>query len=572
MSKAVQAALISLFLVTATTLAAQDSTWKRTDSDAPYDHRIQLRDSAGRIIDPGITEWTAGSSGADLKATCAPCHDVEAASAGLHGGAGIDGRRGEPWFLIDPRSGTSLPIHRRSWSGIQLPAELDLDESAWTKIFGRHETGHGSGSDCLVCHLATGYDFSKRIERFDAGDASRAPFIAAGLLDTNGKFDLPRFDSEGHIKLDLLADAGTAACLPCHTVRNLETDNNPNWRQDQWFHDGDVHLAAGLSCVDCHRSGIDHHIVRGYEGEKHPAGTDVSSLTCRGCHMDEKGGHLGAPKPRHAGLPPFHLEEIHCTGCHSGPEPKATEIKQWTSRAHRLGEPSQKRNSETPPRIIWAGIDKDETGKLGPVRQSWPDGWGLLSTNGTVRPLAPALLRRPLRKSLRIRANLREEVLSKLGDQQATEKIHDALTEIGDSIPGDEVAVFISGGRVLRSDGNQGLIEIPSDVSTAVSWPVAHPVRSARTSIGSGGCIDCHSSDSRWLSSPIAAKTMLPLPGGLAVTSPLQSNIIEEGRWRSWWLLFAGRDVGKIYFSLCTCLCISGSLLAIWQSLGRNRP
>src|SRR5207244_11240622 len=31
--------------------------------------------------------------------------------------------------------------------------------------------------------------------------------------------------------------------------------------------DLDFHIRASMSCVDCHRNGVDHMIVRGYEGE-----------------------------------------------------------------------------------------------------------------------------------------------------------------------------------------------------------------------------------------------------------------------------------------------------------------
>ena len=32
---------------------------------------------------------------------------------------------------------------------------------------------------------------------------------------------------------------------------------------DRWESEEDVHLAAGMTCVDCHRNGVEHLIVRG---------------------------------------------------------------------------------------------------------------------------------------------------------------------------------------------------------------------------------------------------------------------------------------------------------------------
>lgn len=551
-----------VLLFWSTSLFGQDSTWKRTDSDAPYFHNIQLRDSAGRVIDPSATD----PAFPDLAATCAPCHDVEAAAGGLHAGDGPDARRGEPWFLLDARSATGLPVHHRSWPALNKPEDLGIVATNWSRIFGRHDTGGNAAtteaaSDCLVCHLAGGYDFAKRIEHLDSGDPSSVPFIAAGLIDDDGNYDTPRFGSDGRVELELLADAGPGACLPCHTATTLENSENP-----RWLHDEDIHLSAGMTCVDCHRSGIAHHIVRGYEGESRPDGVDVSSLSCRGCHMQDEGGHLGAPKPLHKGLPPFHLEEIQCTGCHSGPSPTSMGKRVWTSRAHKLGEPSQKRDPKTAPRIV-SSMKRDDSGKIGPVRLAWPDGWGMLDEAGSIRPISPDLLRRPLRKALRVRANLAEEVIAKLPSNDAREMIHTALLQIGESIEEPGEPVFFSGGRVLGIDPAGGVREIESTFASAVTWPISHPVRPARAAIGSGGCIDCHSNTSQWLTSAIGPTSMLPVPGALAASSPLDENIVDGDLWRSWSLLFSGRDMGKVYFSLCALLALSGSLLALWRSL-----
>ena len=289
-------ALFLLIPLLCCSIEAQDAKWKRTDSDDPYLHRIHLRDATGLTIDP----LDADASSPDLARSCAPCHDVEAASGGLHGKQGPDGRPGEPWFLVDPRSATRLPVHHRSWPGHLHPDSLGLDATSWSRTFGRHDPALGSASDCLVCHLAEGYSFSKRIEKIDSGDVTLAPFYAAGILDPAGNFDPRKFDSNGQVEWQLLSDAGNEACFRCHTVRDLDSDGGRGW-----LHEQDVHLAAGLTCVDCHRSGIDHNMVRGFEDEVHPSGRDVSALSCRGCHLDPDGGGMGAPIPQHRGLPPF---------------------------------------------------------------------------------------------------------------------------------------------------------------------------------------------------------------------------------------------------------------------------
>ncbi len=541
---------------------AQESLWKRTDSDERYLHRIELRDASGRVLHPG----SESEAKPHLGSTCSPCHDVEAASGGLHGGHGPDGRPGEPWILSDPRSATHLPIHRRNWPGILKPDAIGLDDQKWLEWFGRHDTGSGSTSDCLVCHLGNGYDFSSRIEQINGGNTSLASFIAAGLVDQSGQLDALRFDSSGKVELNLLGDAGNQACLRCHTVRDLQGGG-----EERWLHENDVHLDAGLTCVDCHRSGIDHHIVRGFEGEAHPSGADVSTLSCRGCHLDPRGGSHGAPIPEHRGLPPFHLDEISCTACHAGPLPGDPPVTQWTSRSHGLGETSQKRIPGNPPRIIAASLQRDDQQQIGPVRLTWPDGWGVLEADGTITMLSPDELRRPLRKALRIRADLIGEISSKLEDPDASALLAGALQQLQESLEPAKEAILITGGRIWRSVDGERLQPSDSPSADAVSWALAHPVRPARSSLGSGGCSDCHSTGSNWLSEEIGAEAMLPLQPIAAASSPLDREIIDPGRWNRWSLLFSGRDIGKIYFSLCAFVAISGGLLRTWRAVQEQK-
>ena len=554
-------ALFLLIPLLCCSIEAQDAKWKRTDSDGPYLHRIHLRDATGLTIDP----LDADASSPDLARSCAPCHDVEAASGGLHGKQGPDGRPGEPWFLVDPRSATRLPVHHRSWPGHLHPDSLEMDATNWSRSFGRHDPALGTASDCLVYHLAEGYSFSKRIEKIDSGDVTLAPFYAAGILDPAGKYDPREFDSNGQVEWQLLSDAGNEACFRCHTVRDLDSDGGRGW-----LHEQDVHLAAGLTCVDCHRSGIDHNMVRGFEDEVHPSGRDVSALSCRGCHLDPDGGGMGAPIAQHRGLPPFHLDEIHCTACHSGPLPTETPIQQWTSRAHRLGEPSQLRLPDTPPRIIATTLLRDEAGVIGPVRISWPDGWGILDAAGEITFLSPADLRRPLRRALRVRADLVAEVSDELSGDSASGLLDTALQQLQSPLADGQTAVLISGGQAHRSSGDGKLESFSSTAANPVHWAISHPVRPARTAVGAQGCTDCHSKASRWIDSAIGATTLLPIDSDVVARSPLDQGIVDRIPWQRWALLFTGRDLGKIYFTICASLAIIGGILSLWKSIDRE--
>jgi hypothetical protein len=47
----------------------------------------------------------------------------------------------------------------------------------------------------------------------------------------------------------------------------------------------------------------------------------------------------------------------------------------------------------------------------------------------------------------------------------------------------------------------------------------------------------------------------------------MESGIIDSSRWKIWSWLFLGRDAGKIYFSICALLAISGGLLGLWKMI-----
>ena len=48
-------------------------------------------------------------------------------------------------------------------------------------------------------------------------------------------------------------------------------------------------MKAGLTCVDCHRNGIEHQILRGTEDDpilkEKP---EAIGLTCKGCHLGDE--------------------------------------------------------------------------------------------------------------------------------------------------------------------------------------------------------------------------------------------------------------------------------------------
>jgi len=77
-----------------------------------------------------------------------------------------------------------------------------------------------------------------------------------------------------------------------------------------------------------------------FEGEVHPTVRDVTTLSCRGCHLNEGhgGGRMGAPKPLHK-VTSIALRSLSCTVVTADEAGSQAELLQ-TSLAHSLGLPA----------------------------------------------------------------------------------------------------------------------------------------------------------------------------------------------------------------------------------------
>ncbi|MHB8955226.1 MAG: cytochrome c3 family protein [Pirellulaceae bacterium] len=341
-----------------------------------------------------------------------------------------------------------------------------------------------------------------------------------------------RLSSDKKIFFDIVRKPSNDACYFCHTTRVAGASAAPDWT-----HDEDVHLRAGMSCSDCHRNGLEHHIVRAFEGERDPTGVNVASLSCRGCHMDDEssaapvvGGRLGAPKPLHRGLPPIHLERLSCTACHSGPQPSDDALRVQTAMAHGLGLPTHQLTAETEPGIVApVMLRTDET--LYPHRMVWPAFWGALKDDA-IQPLNPDAVNEALRSTLRVKRNSTftetltkvtlkaEDKVAVLGEERAKvaiteltdeeqaklagleksqavaafqEKLGVALKSLKKIIKTDGAEpVYVAGGRVYRLGAEDKVETVAHKAADPYAWKLAHDVRPARWSSGASGCFECH--------------------------------------------------------------------------------
>jgi hypothetical protein len=579
----------------------------KTESRIPFLHHIPLRDAEGELLslpapfDEQGKPQEARANPFSTTQTCGKCHEYEAIGRGWHFNAALGnakpGRPGEPWILTDPATRTQIPLSYRGWAGTFKPADLGMNDFAFLMEFARHMPGGGLGEpaqidskdpklgrllvtgkmeiDCLLCHESTGhYNHETRFKAMNAQNVKWAPTIGAGLGTFGGtrnakafadswrpgrpvptnlpaiKYDRAKFDADNNVVFQLTRRASANACYYCHTSVSELGDA-------RWHSDLDFHIRAGMSCVDCHRNGVDHMIVRGYEGEvkdravtadmielrvkllrrdnaglgteeaKKLAGQQVQdelgmaeTLSCRGCHLgatDAKqataqlGGRLGAPRPEHKGLPPIHFEKLTCTACHSGPFPGQQPQAVHTSLAHKLGLPGPARGENTAPVIVQPVFLAGADGRIAPHKMVWPSYWGRLK-DGKVTPLLPE----EVAKTEKLPAQPSDDVAR---DPYNTRPLTDAqIQPVLEALSADKSkgeAVFLAAGKIYRLDGGKIKSE-EHQAAKPYAWPLAHDVRPAGQSLGARGCADCHATDSPLYFATVMARGPVESANGTA--------------------------------------------------------
>jgi hypothetical protein len=436
-------ALLAVVLSCAAAAAASDDKLPKWDGSriSPV-HRIPLKDEFDQEIVPSESYPLPFSA----RFTCAPCHDYDTVRKGLHFNAGRtdapSGPPGEPWIWADEGTGTMIPLSYRKWNGVWEPGAVGLTDWDFTRLFGRHLAGGGvaepresdvtsdsrwdvSGRleiNCMGCHNASPrQDHSEWARQIMRENFRWAATAAAGLGYVGGmasrlaatwdlfdgpspddrewavapsvKYDPALFDAKHKAFLDIAYKPDDGRCLSCHSSVATGVAKHE--------FDEDVHTSSGLKCVSCHRNGIGHDMVRGYEGEKKDTpGLAGEDPTCAGCHLGknvEKGGEgfagrLGARFPKHNGFPKVHFERLSCTVCHSGPLPAKEPARVRTARANRLGIFGVARWATDLPAVFEPVFVRGATGKLAPYRLTWPAFWAD-TKDGRVVPMKPETVR-----------------------------------------------------------------------------------------------------------------------------------------------------------------------------------
>jgi hypothetical protein len=453
-------------------------------------HFIPLRDETNALIVP----TDANPMPFSARYTCGPCHEYKTVQGGWHWNAmksEKNGRPGEPWIWLDPKTGTVLPLSYRKWPGTWDPKRLELNPWDFTMLFGRHMPGGGpaepgeevafpgmdarwsvSGKaelNCLACHNKSGRqdesEWAKQVMRQNLRWAATAASgigevggMASRLHETWDVYDGPSlddhewavapsvkyrtvdFDGKHRFFFDIAYPPDDRNCLVCHSVSPV-TDVRATSPVD-------VHTAKGIKCAECHRNGLGHGITRGYEGEAADTGDrSADSFTCRGCHFGEDAdgkrlvvpGRLGAPYPKHTGIPLVHFRRLECTVCHAGPVPEKGWTRVRTSRANRLGVYGIAQWSTDQPAVMEPVYMRDERGAIGPRRLVWPAFWARTEGKDIV-PLQPGVVETAAGDSLK-----------------CEERIAGVLTALAQACGENEVAALNARGWLFEVNVDGGL-------------------------------------------------------------------------------------------------------------------
>ncbi|MGQ9592595.1 MAG: multiheme c-type cytochrome, partial [Planctomycetota bacterium] len=577
----------------------------------------KLRDEEGRVIDPVHGENATVPY--SPKRTCGQegCHDYAKITEGFHFTQGkgepvpalmaeryrwvsAPGNYGGNWCSPAPLYRQLAPKSNPSGRGIDMtsfefvtatcgnchpgggPMEFDRDGKRYDERMRDPASGFAPGgdngfdgdyykarwsetgvieADCLLCHLPE-YDFKRRNAQLALLNFRWAATEGAGFGQVSGSvkdggtpqvsYDLKRFDKEGNALVHTAPEPRNETCLTCHA--------KPNWKKRgaSFSPRTDVHIAAGIRCVDCHAAGsrASDPRIRGREAHQFGKGDcpsgwvrndlDDTVRACEDCHI---AGWHNAPRASHAWLPPLHLEKLSCQACHI----PTRAVKSALVQASDVFNPAP--YIEPPGKRIWVFYDqemnfwnhygelemftvKDQPtnvtrptlavykGKIYPVNRvhsawvGWEEegkpGLNMLfmrdfygmwkahrDSGGTEYPELSSI--RDDDGDATVEVNRPEEIDALL----AATKAHLAKTKF--PLEGKRL-VWVSDDRAYASSKEQKALPRLGHEATpyASVYKFSHDVAPAQAALGSGGCTDCHARGSSFFERPVLATAFSP--------------------------------------------------------------
>lgn len=464
-----------------------------------------------------------------VTATCGNCHP---------GGGPLefdrDGKRYDEW-MADPASGF-VPGGNNDLDG-------DYYKARWS------ETGVVE-ADCLLCHMPE-YDLKARNSELASLNFRWAATAGAGFGGVAGKvdagqspvvsYDKSKFDADGNVIVHIAPEPRNETCLGCHF--------KPDWKKRGAAYSArtDVHMVAGLRCVDCHAAGsrAADPRIRGREVHQFGKGDDPSGWvrndldntvrTCESCHLD---GWRNSPRATHAWLPPLHMEKIACQTCHI----PTRAVKSALVQASDVYNPAPR--ITPPPKHIWTFYDQEMgfwnhygeldlfTGKDEPTNVTRPT---LIRYKGKIYPTnrvhsawvgfeeqgKPGLNQLFMSDYFQMWTQHRADPKNKYVElAKITDDNKDGVIEVNGPQEIDAILsasashlaatgfpmagrrlVWVTDSRAYYSSTEwRDLPKEPHEATAYASvYKFSHDIAPARAALGAGGCVDCHSRGSSFL-------------------------------------------------------------------------
>ena len=535
------------------------------------------------------------------KQTCGRCHDYETITMGYHFQQGKDemadtsltnrahwvthaGNYGGNWcspaplyaYLSKKENTTAKTMDLTSYSFVQKcgvchpgggPLEYDRDGLRYDQVMldSIHSYSDGTKNnldgdyykakwqasgvveaDCYICHLP-GYDNKKRVAQIKNLNYKYAALAGSGFgevsgsvsngEDVNVSYRDDLFNGDGTVEPNISVEPENKACLWCHAKPGYKK------RGADYNHKKDVHLNAGLLCVDCHTAGSRAHDTRINGKEMHqiakgndPGGMvrndlDNTMRTCAECHDN---GYKGAPLAEHNWLPSLHLDKLACQTCHV-PERNIKSAHYVASDVYNPGTkiPTKGKHLWTfygPDMNYWNHYGDLETmgydhkpnhpykpeyikydGKIRPanrVHTSWPailesGEYGLMQPKmGDVYKMWKAHQKDA--SSFAELSNIKDNNGDKVIEINHPEEIDALIASVSKMLekkqyPMDgKQVVWVMNNRVYKSGSD--FYEIPMEQWQASPYgnvhTYNHDILPARSAIGSRSCTECHSTNS----------------------------------------------------------------------------
>lgn len=561
---------------------------------------FHLLDEQGNIIDP-VSGLNADKPYSP-KQTCGRCHDYEKITRGYHFTQGADeeatetqreryqwamtpGNYGGSWCSPAPLYRYLSPKHNSSPATMDMtsftflttgcgdchpgggPAEFDRDGKRYDHWMSDPQSGFVSGgdnnfdgdyykarwsesgvleADCFLCHLPE-YDYAERKRQIRLLNLKWSATAGSGLARVEGSvsastpvsvvYDLNKFDKSGTLSPNIVREPRNAACLSCH--------DQPGWKKRgaNYRSRTDVHIRAGMKCVDCHPAGSsssdpringkdEHQIAKGDD----PGGQVRNDLnnTVKGCEDCHSTGERGAPVARHQWLPPVHLERISCQACHiperlvKSAQVQASDVFNPGTKIIDRGKhlwtfygPDMKYHNhygdlnmmgyEDKPTMSYKPVLTRYKGKIYPVNRvhsAWPG----IETEGRAGLMQPRMsdiykmwtdhFSDPaLYPSLALIRDDNGDMVPEINRPEEIDALIEAVTtmlgNIGYPMQGKGV-VWVLNDRVYSSGSEYRLIEKQEWEASPYAnvHKYSHDVFPAGAALGRNGCLDCHDKSS----------------------------------------------------------------------------